>query len=141
MYSNLIPRKILYYTIGGKRPVGKPKRRRTEKVEEDSRKILGTINWKRKAMDRQGWEGYIHEAKARHRAEEGGGGGGGGGGGRAGGGGGGGEVGGGGEEEEEEEEIAITMIMMIIIIQFLLTCFIKSRVDNNRNNSKLNNKN
>jgi hypothetical protein len=63
MDSNLIPRKILYYTIGGKRPVGKPKRR-TEKVEEDSRKILGTTNWKREAMDRQGWEGYIHEAKA-----------------------------------------------------------------------------
>jgi hypothetical protein len=56
-----------HYTISGKRPVGKPERR-TEKVEEDSRKILGTINWKREAIDRQMLEGYIQEAKARHRA-------------------------------------------------------------------------
>jgi len=67
MDSNLIPRTI-YYKIGGNRPVGKPKKRRTEKVEQDSRKILGTINLEREPMDRQGWEGYIHETKARHRA-------------------------------------------------------------------------
>jgi hypothetical protein len=65
MDSTLIPRKILYNTIGGKRPVGKPKRRWTEAVEDDSKKILGTRNWKREAMDRVGRRVYIHEAKAR----------------------------------------------------------------------------
>jgi hypothetical protein len=68
MDINLIPRKRVYNTIGGNRPVGKPKKRKNDKVEADSRKILDTISWKREAMNRQGWEGYIHEAKARHRS-------------------------------------------------------------------------
>jgi hypothetical protein len=64
MDNKLIPRKILYNTIGGQRHVGKPRRRWTEAVEEDSKKILGTRYWKREAMDRQVWRLYIQEAKA-----------------------------------------------------------------------------
>ena len=37
--SMLIQRKILYKIIGSEEPVGKPKRRWTEAVEEDSKKI------------------------------------------------------------------------------------------------------
>jgi hypothetical protein len=64
MDSRHIPRKMLYDTIGGKRPISKPKRRWIEAVKEDSRKILGIGNWKREALDRQVWKGYLHKAKA-----------------------------------------------------------------------------
>ena len=37
--SMLVQRKILYKIIDSKEPVGKPKRRWTEAVEEDSKKI------------------------------------------------------------------------------------------------------
>jgi hypothetical protein len=48
-------------------PVGKPKSRWTETVEEDCRKILGIRNWKREAIDRQEWRDYPQESKARCR--------------------------------------------------------------------------
>jgi hypothetical protein len=60
-----IQRKVLHDTIGGKRPVGKPKRRGIEAIEENSRKILSIGNWKREQMDRQVWRSYLQEAKAR----------------------------------------------------------------------------
>jgi hypothetical protein len=46
--STHIPKKILHNTIGGKRPVGKPKRRWTEAIGEESEKILGIEKWKKK---------------------------------------------------------------------------------------------
>jgi hypothetical protein len=49
MNSRCIPRKLLYNTNGGKRPVSKPKRRWNEAVEENSRKILGIRNWKKRS--------------------------------------------------------------------------------------------
>ena len=64
MDSKRLLRKILHNTVGGKRPVGKPKRRRVEPVEKNYKKILGVINWQREAMYRQVWRGYIQEAKA-----------------------------------------------------------------------------
>jgi hypothetical protein len=68
MGNKLISRKILHNTIAGQRPVAKPKRRWIEAVEEDSKKMLGTRNWKREAMDRQGWRVYIQEVKVQYWA-------------------------------------------------------------------------
>jgi hypothetical protein len=45
-------------------PVGRPKGRWIEAVQEDPKKILGIRNWERKAMDRNVWRGYVQEAKA-----------------------------------------------------------------------------
>jgi hypothetical protein len=42
--SKDVPRRISYNTIGGKRSVGKRKRRWTAAVMEDSEKILGIRN-------------------------------------------------------------------------------------------------
>ena len=42
-----------YNTIGGKRSVGKPKRKWNEAVEEDSKKQLGLTTNKTEVLDRQ----------------------------------------------------------------------------------------
>jgi hypothetical protein len=68
MDSKGTPMKILYNTMGVKRPAGKPKRRRTEAAEEDPKKIAGIRNWKREAMDTQRWRSYIQETKVRYRS-------------------------------------------------------------------------
>jgi hypothetical protein len=47
--SRHIPRKMLHYRTGSKRPVGKPKRSWTEAVEEDCKKILDIRNWKKRS--------------------------------------------------------------------------------------------
>jgi len=44
-------------TIGGRRPVGKPKRRWIYAVEEESKKILSIRKWKRETVARQEWRG------------------------------------------------------------------------------------
>lgn len=44
MDSKGVPRRILYNTVGGKRPVGKHERRWIAAVMEDSEKILGRRN-------------------------------------------------------------------------------------------------
>jgi hypothetical protein len=62
MDSKRIPRKILHNTFGGERPVGKPKRRWNEDVEE-APKIMGIRNWKIYTIDRQVWRRYTQEAK------------------------------------------------------------------------------
>jgi hypothetical protein len=58
-----IPRKILHNIFGGERPVGKPKRKLSEDVEEDP-KVLGTGNWKRYAIGRQARRSCTKVAKA-----------------------------------------------------------------------------
>ena len=45
----------------------RPQNRCIDAVEEDAKKILGVMNWKRKTMDRETWRVLIHEAKARYR--------------------------------------------------------------------------
>ena len=56
MGNERIPKKISYATTGGKRPVGRPRNRWIDAVEEDVKKILGVRNWKRKTMDRENGE-------------------------------------------------------------------------------------
>jgi hypothetical protein len=68
MNKEHIPKKILYITIGGRRPAGKPRNRWIDAVEEDVKKFMGVRNWKRVAQDREEWRGLIREAKARYRA-------------------------------------------------------------------------
>jgi hypothetical protein len=52
--SRSIPRQMFYYTIDGKRLVGKPKRRWTEAVHY-SRNMLDIRNGKVEVRDRQVW--------------------------------------------------------------------------------------
>jgi hypothetical protein len=59
---------MLYNTIGGKLPLGKPKRRWIEAVEENAKTILSIQYWEREAVVRRVWRGYIQEARARYRA-------------------------------------------------------------------------
>jgi hypothetical protein len=40
-----VPKRILYSEFGGKIPVGKPRRTRTDAVNEDFKEILGIRNW------------------------------------------------------------------------------------------------
>jgi hypothetical protein len=49
----------------GKRPVGKPKKRRMDTVKEYSYQILKWRNWELKAQDRYEWKPRIKTAKAR----------------------------------------------------------------------------
>jgi len=49
----------------GKRPVGKPRKRWIDSVEEDSIRLLRRRNWKSLAEDRVQWRAKIKEAKAR----------------------------------------------------------------------------
>jgi hypothetical protein len=48
-----------------KRPVGKPRKRWADSVEEDSIRLLKRRNWKSLAQDRVQWSAKIKEAKAR----------------------------------------------------------------------------
>jgi hypothetical protein len=59
-------RKMFFITIRCRQPEGK-RRRWTEAVIEDSKKILGTRNWKGEAMNRQVRRGHIHENKVRYQ--------------------------------------------------------------------------
>jgi hypothetical protein len=49
----------------GKRPVGKPKKRRMDAVKKDSYQILKLRNWEVKAQGRDEWRSRIKTAKAR----------------------------------------------------------------------------
>jgi hypothetical protein len=69
MEGKRIPKRILESNFIGKRPVGKPRKRRINAMETDSREILKVINWKKRiSTDRQVWRRYLKEAKARLRA-------------------------------------------------------------------------
>jgi hypothetical protein len=63
-----IPKKILYSAIGGRRRAGKPRNRWIDAVEEDAKKLMGVMNWKRTSQEREQCRGLIREAKARYRA-------------------------------------------------------------------------
>jgi hypothetical protein len=45
MNKERIPKKILYSTIGGRRRVGKPRKRWIDAVEEDAKNLMGVWNW------------------------------------------------------------------------------------------------
>lgn len=46
MDSEHITRKMFYSTIGGRRLLGKPKRRWIAEAEENARKVLSVRHWK-----------------------------------------------------------------------------------------------
>lgn len=52
-----IVRKMFYNTIGGRRPLGKPKRRWIAEAEENSRKLLGVRHWNEKLSVYKVWGG------------------------------------------------------------------------------------
>ena len=58
--------KMFYNTIGGRRPLGKPKRRWIAEVEDNSRKVLSARHWKEKLSVYKVWRGYIQEAKEKY---------------------------------------------------------------------------
>jgi len=58
--------KMLYNSSIGNLPVSKLKIRWIEAVEEDVKKISSIRNWKREAMDRQKWTGYMRDNKTQY---------------------------------------------------------------------------
>lgn len=65
MDSEHIVRKMFYNAIGGRRPLGKPKRRWIAETEENSRKVLSFRYWKEKLSVYTVWRGYVQEAKTK----------------------------------------------------------------------------
>ena len=64
MGEERIPQKLLYTRIHGKRPVGRPRRRWEDAVDEDAREILKVRSWRRMAADRGEWGEKLKEARA-----------------------------------------------------------------------------
>jgi hypothetical protein len=64
--SEHVVRKMFYNTIGGRRPLVKPKRRWIAEAEENSRKVLSARHWKEKLSVYKVWRGYIQGAKAKY---------------------------------------------------------------------------
>jgi hypothetical protein len=61
-----IPKKALGATFTVRRPVGKPRKRREDAVNEDSVSLLGCKrNWKLTAQNRNVWRQMLREARAR----------------------------------------------------------------------------
>jgi hypothetical protein len=66
MDSEHIVRKMFYNTIGGRRPLGKPKRRWIAQAEENSRKVLSVRYWKGKLSVYKVWSGNIEKGQAKY---------------------------------------------------------------------------
>jgi hypothetical protein len=60
-----MPKKVFTGQMFGKRPVGKPRKKCIDSVEEDSITLLRRRNWKGLEDDRVQWRAKIKEAKAR----------------------------------------------------------------------------
>jgi hypothetical protein len=56
--------KTLKEYIDGRRPVGRPRGRRIDAVENDAKNVLKCKNWRRLGEDRDAWRRRIEEAKA-----------------------------------------------------------------------------
>ncbi|KAJ4450096.1 hypothetical protein ANN_01503 [Periplaneta americana] len=64
MEKGRIPRRTLEGQYEGKRPVGRPRNRWEDMVQEDATSLLRLRNWKVAAKDRDKWRGRIEEAMA-----------------------------------------------------------------------------
>ena len=56
--------KALKGYIDGRRPVGRPRGRRIDAIENDAKSLLKCKIWRRLAGDRDAWRRRIEEAKA-----------------------------------------------------------------------------
>jgi hypothetical protein len=65
-------RKIIEWTPYKTRPVGRPRLRWMDQVEEDLRrmKIIGFIGWKAKVDDRQEWNRIVEQTRVVESIEE-----------------------------------------------------------------------
>ncbi|KAG8238981.1 hypothetical protein J437_LFUL005038 [Ladona fulva] len=64
MPKTRVAKKVFLESMGGKRPVGKPRARWEDNVSKDTRDLLGIRNWRQQSRDRDGWRQKIDEAKA-----------------------------------------------------------------------------
>ncbi|KAG8232804.1 hypothetical protein J437_LFUL007958 [Ladona fulva] len=64
MPETRVAKKVFLESMGGKRPVGKPRARWEDNVSKDTRDLLGIRNWREQSRDRDGWRQKIDEAKA-----------------------------------------------------------------------------
>ncbi|KAG8236467.1 hypothetical protein J437_LFUL015473 [Ladona fulva] len=64
MPKTRVAKKVFLESMGGKRPVGKPRARWEDNVSKDTRDLLGIRNWREQSRDRDGWRQKIDEAKA-----------------------------------------------------------------------------
>jgi hypothetical protein len=60
-----IPRKVLDGKFNNTRPVGRPRIRWEDAVQNGALQILGTQGWRRRAENREEWRQLLREARAR----------------------------------------------------------------------------
>ena len=65
MNDERIPKKTFVGRASGQRPVGKPRRRWADSVDEASIALLGAEDWRTKSLDRENFKRQTLEAKAR----------------------------------------------------------------------------
>jgi hypothetical protein len=61
--NNQITKRMFNTRPEGKRGTGRPKLRRGDSVDHDVR-ILGEMNWRNLALNREGWRKLLKKAKA-----------------------------------------------------------------------------
>ncbi|KAG8239415.1 hypothetical protein J437_LFUL012751 [Ladona fulva] len=64
MPETRVARKVFLESVGGKRPVGKPRARWEDNVSKDTRDLLGIRNWREQSRDQDEWRRKIDKAKA-----------------------------------------------------------------------------
>jgi hypothetical protein len=65
MEDERIPKRVLNGRFHNTRPVGRSRARWADAVQKDSRQILGTRGWRRRAENRDEWKHLLRETKAR----------------------------------------------------------------------------
>ncbi|KAG8229814.1 hypothetical protein J437_LFUL008182, partial [Ladona fulva] len=64
MPETRVAKTVFLESMGGKRPVGKPRARWEDNVSKDTRDLLGIRSWREQSRDQDGWRQKIDEAKA-----------------------------------------------------------------------------
>ncbi|XP_066903801.1 uncharacterized protein [Halyomorpha halys] len=70
MVESDLPRKMVTVVIHGARRRGRPRLRWSDGVSGDARTMMGVMNWKAAAQDRNDWWRLMQEARTRHRVVE-----------------------------------------------------------------------
>ena len=62
MEENRIPKRILYMSLGTRRPRGRPRNKWLDEVREDGR-MVGGEEWQEKVYDREEWKRLLRTAR------------------------------------------------------------------------------
>jgi hypothetical protein len=65
MEEERVPKKFRNGNFHTTRPVGRPRTRWADVVQRDVLQLLGTREWRKRAMNRDEWRRLMREAKAR----------------------------------------------------------------------------